>query len=269
MNTYKFKITEILIAFITCLIINLHSIVPTNIIYQGFLTIEGSPANGTKSITFKIIHNSNPIWTDTMDLEVINGAYTAMLPIPVDTINPSNNYQLNITVGSTELIPDVELQSVPYAYYADQAYVSYYASSLNNIVNISNGNVGIGTETPEAKLDVKGDIRFQPAGAPATKAVGVYYAGQGFTTIAQGWIHITLPPNSIPLSVTMENTDWGFSHASHDVTQGIFTAYDAPGNMIFVTGFFNHTYEAEPSFANFAVSTTYPNLKIWVSYMKE
>ena len=136
--------------------------------------------------------------------------------------------------------------------------------------SFSGGNVGIGTTDPGSELEVNGDINFTPTGMPSTNAVGVYYAGQGFTANSgTGWIHVYTPTPVIPIAVTCSDPDWGFSHDSHDTTQGLFSGYGLPTTYVPVTGYITHTYHDIPGFAQWTGGTTYPNLKIWVTYLKQ
>ncbi|MFC1504371.1 hypothetical protein ACFL6D_03040, partial [Spirochaetota bacterium] len=136
--------------FLLLLVISyLVATVPPNIIYQGYLTQSETPANGLKSFSFYIKSGGSTVWQlMNTNIEVTDGAYTAVLPVSKEDLHPSNDYSLQIWAGGVQLNPDVDLRSVPYA---------YYASSLDGIVNINNGNVGIGTTNPEEKLHIYGN----------------------------------------------------------------------------------------------------------------
>lgn len=96
--------------------------VPGTIAYQGFLaTSSGSPVNGTVTIVFRLYTTStggSPIWSETQNVSVANGAYTVLLG-SVTSLNsaPFNTpYYLGVTVGpDAEMTPRQPLSSAPYA----------------------------------------------------------------------------------------------------------------------------------------------------------
>ncbi len=73
--------------------------------FQGRLTNNGSPVNGTKSIVFTI-----GSWTEThSNITVTDGLYFVVLgsinPIPSTVLNTGNSIMLNITVDNQALLP--------------------------------------------------------------------------------------------------------------------------------------------------------------------
>lgn len=95
--------------------------------------------NGTPSLgSFSTINWANSLYYLKIELDPQGG----------------NNYQLS---GTTQLL------SVPYALYAENVANTDWLKNGNNINNSNTGNVGIGTNTPNSKLEVKGtgDTLFQ------------------------------------------------------------------------------------------------------------
>ncbi len=121
--------------------------------YQGMLKENGNPANGTFSMTFKLYDaptGGNQIGsTITRNVRVENGLFTETLDFGA-VWNGADRY-LEITVGSTVLSPRVKINPVPYASFAQRPW----QTSGSNIF-YTNGNVGIGTNSPFAPLSLGG-----------------------------------------------------------------------------------------------------------------
>ncbi|UCH62826.1 MAG: tail fiber domain-containing protein [Fidelibacterota bacterium] len=139
--------------------------VPQTINYQGVLK-DGSGnivANGNYDIAFRLYDGtdtqvwaethssvgSNPVWVE-------NGVFSVVLglvePLPDPFPSPA---KLGIKVGSdVEMSPRIELNSVPFA---------LNAGGISGTSNVfpSDGNVGIGTTTPENTLHVKGWFKLE------------------------------------------------------------------------------------------------------------
>jgi|GEM_PF-2257711 len=141
--------------------------VPRLVNFQGQLKNNiGSPlVNDTLAVEFKIYDAAsagNVKWSeiDTVRTDA-NGLFTILLgkksPIPDSVFNDSLRW-LGIKVGSdAEISPRSQLSSVGYSYASSQ-----WASSGTNLFRL-NGNVGIGTATPGAKLDVGGTLLVNPS----------------------------------------------------------------------------------------------------------
>ena len=132
--------------------------VPKLVSYQGVLTDGGGGAvpNGTYDITFSMYDvetGGSALWTETQSLSVVGGIFNANLgsqtslnPLPFDVV-----YWLGVSVdGGSELVPRRILTATPYALNAD---------AVNGQSNVfpSAGNVGVGTTTPSAPLEVHFD----------------------------------------------------------------------------------------------------------------
>lgn len=166
--------------------------IPHLISYQGMLTDDdGNPLNGSYNLTFSIYSDPTDgslLWTEShAGVSVEDGLFNLILgtntPIPSSVFDDTLSY-LGITVESDpELSPRIRFTSFGYAYRAEWADTSDYSFraqkadtaiyaiqtgsaepdgdwtiSANNIYSAVSGNVGIGTSSPAAKLDVSGDV---------------------------------------------------------------------------------------------------------------
>ena len=121
--------------------------------YQGFLRQGGQPVNGTTSLTFRLYDaptGGNQLGSAiTQTVSVQNGLFTVVLDF--GTVWTGANRYLEIQVGSTTLSPRVKITPAPYASFAQRPW----QTSGSNIF-YNDGNVGIGTSSPQARLHVKG-----------------------------------------------------------------------------------------------------------------
>ena len=129
---------------------------PQLINFQGRLTDSlGNPvSNGAYSLRFRIYDDSlagNILWEETDPVQVKSGLFTVLLgstnSIP-DSAFYSANRWLGIKIGTNpEITPRQRLASVGYAFQSGQ-----WNTSGQDLFRL-NGNVGIGTSSPSAKLE--------------------------------------------------------------------------------------------------------------------
>jgi hypothetical protein len=159
-----------------------HAQIPRTLSYQGVLTDQnGTPrTNGTYYFTFKLYEaafTGRPLWTQAESLFVNGGLFSTALgtnPFP-SSMKFDRQYWLGIQVGTeSELTPRIALSSSAYSMNslrADTAWVgrmtggdSVWSVSGSNVYRL-NGNVGIGTTTPNEQLELTGNFKLPPTTA--------------------------------------------------------------------------------------------------------
>lgn len=154
--------------------------VPQAINYQGYLTNKGMPVSGPTDMTFSLYSTTNgsgAVWTShkpgnpRVSVTPVGGVYSIELGAEPQPALPAfdRKYWLGVQADADpEMRPLQPLTSVPYALRATVADSLNSLSVLNLPTNgltvgvdqliASGGNVGIGTQTPSAKLDVSGTV---------------------------------------------------------------------------------------------------------------
>lgn len=157
-----------------------YAAVPHLINYQGRLTdASGSPLNGSCSLTFRIYDAEtagNLLWEETHQGTVIQkGIFSILLGSVTNLDLPFDKpYFLEIKVGNEVMSPRQAITSAGYAIRAEKA------EDVRGSENIfpSSGNVGIGTTSPGAKLEISGEgtLRLSPrASLPSSPTEGMVF----------------------------------------------------------------------------------------------
>jgi hypothetical protein len=170
--------------------------------YQGSLMDTNSPANGPYDFQFRLYNQPDPLFAvqqgstiDINDLDVIDGQFTVVLDFGSDpNIFNGEARWLQITVAQSDgsdsctLTPMWELTPVPYAIYAQNgASGNDWMVSGDDMYSIPTGNVGIGTDTPGAKLDVEvSSGGAATIGSNTNSATGDYDVAMGYDAKASG-----------------------------------------------------------------------------------
>ncbi|HUN80077.1 MAG TPA: hypothetical protein VMV81_01060 [Phycisphaerae bacterium] len=164
---------------------------PTAFTYQGQLKNGGSPADGSFDMTFRLFDadsDGNQVGGDipVKGVTVSGGLFTTQ--VDFGAVFSGAPLWLEIQVSDQVLSPRQPLTSAPYAQTCENAYYSSYsgyayapwqASGADLYYN--DGNIGIGTSTPTARLEIAGapgvdGLKFPDGTVQVSAAVG----GSGF-----------------------------------------------------------------------------------------
>jgi len=214
--------------------------VPCKINYQGRLIKDGVPVNGTVNMEFKLYDQptgGNLKKTITLtSVSVYNGLFRAVLDLEGIDWTAGQTIYLEVKVGTDVLSPREEIYAYPYAIntrFLEGKAKDYFINTSADTqrkdggLNIM-GDVGIGTASPGAKLEVAGQIKItggSPAAgkvltsdvsglaswqAPAAGGGGAYgmaYRTSKYTTpITSQWFDLPLEANSDLVNVTHSTT---------------------------------------------------------------
>jgi hypothetical protein len=137
--------------------------------YQGFLTDQnGTALSGSYEISFRLYDEASGnhpwLWHEThAAVNVENGMFNVLLG-SIDTLTAADlqgeRFLAIKLAGEIEMTPRMRLASVAYSLQADKAYTLSAADGdpENAVIVDNDGNVGIGTTSPQVKLDVGGLI---------------------------------------------------------------------------------------------------------------
>ncbi len=185
----------------------LFSAVPCKINYQGRLIKDNVPVDGTKKMVFSIYPDAvggSPIWTSgEADVTVHNGLFRYVLDLSsIDNWTAGETLYLEVQIGTDILTPREAIYAYPYAinshllggkttdYFLNTSGEEQTKQGDLNII----GNVGIGTTSPNSKLDVSGAIK---------------YSGSYPGTILYGRTSSTGTPTSDGFRVRYDGQFWG------------------------------------------------------------
>jgi hypothetical protein len=186
------------------LAVQVNAQVPKKINYQGRITdnLTAVPLSGTHEMTFRIFDVQSAgtaLWYESQTVEsdsagVLSVVLGSTEPVAIDF---DRALWLEVEVDGEVLRPRRELTCVPYALYALEAegVTSLDAADGDpaDVVYVdSDGNVGIGTTTPDKKLDVAGSLRLShnqgmSFGDDATR---IYHSGADLYARSYDDIHL-------------------------------------------------------------------------------
>jgi len=144
--------------------------VPSQMNVQGRLLNAGSPMTGSHAAVFTIYDDpaaGSVLWTESSSLSVQGGIFDATIgsvsPLPATLFDAQPRW-LEVTVDGNTLAPRVRLTTNAYAFRAQRADTADVALSGasgdaawstdgSNAWRLT-GNVGIGTNAPQAQLDI-------------------------------------------------------------------------------------------------------------------
>jgi len=144
--------------------------------YQGRLIDANNIADGLYDFEFRLFDDpctgaQQGSTNDVNDLDVIEGYFTAILDFGGVFDGDARWLQISVRPGDstgnfTTLNPRLEVMPTPYAVFAENAGTDKdWMLSGNMMYSIPSGNVGIGTTSPGAKLDVAGSMLWGNAAA--------------------------------------------------------------------------------------------------------
>jgi hypothetical protein len=220
---------------------------PSQLHHQGVVAVHGERFTGDGDFQFALVDPNTGIYlwvndgsapnppTDAVTLVVVNGIYSVrlgdtalpnMTAIPRAVFNEHENVVLRIWFddavnGIHQLTPDQPLTSVPYA-----------QRLPNVVVDELTGNVGIGTTSPSAALDVNGAVRGTTVeitgGSPIEQPLESWGLNEyGQTDVPAGTFSAVAAGREHSLAIRTDDrlVGWGNNAAGQvDPQEGTFTA---------------------------------------------
>ncbi|MDH4239374.1 MAG: hypothetical protein OEW48_07410 [Phycisphaerae bacterium] len=172
--------------------------------YQGRLIDANNIADGLYDFEFRLFDDPSAgaqqgSTNDVNDLDVIEGYFTAVLDFGGVFNGDARWLQIAVRPGGSTgdfsaLSPRQEVMPIPYAVFAQNAKTDNdWMLSGNNMYSIPSGNVGIGTTSPNARLDVAGSILWGNSAA----AQGMLGYGTNITIGSYNNYNLKLRTNNI------------------------------------------------------------------------
>ncbi len=167
--------------------------------YQGRLMDDSNPADGPYDFQFRLFDDpctgtQQEGTIEVNDLEVIDGYFTVELDFGSSVFDGDARWlEITIRPGDSNdsndfatLSPRQKTTPAPYALYAESAgRDNDWTISGNDMYSAVSGNVGIGTTSPSAKLDVEATSGGAATiGSSFNSATGIYAIATGYNTNA-------------------------------------------------------------------------------------
>jgi hypothetical protein len=142
----------------------------TSLIYQGRLSDAGAPANGSYDMTFRVFdaaRDGNQYGKDLgmAAVPVTDGLFSVLLDFGAGVFTAAPRW-LEVEINGQPLSPRQDVAGAPFAQTCNDATYAYYAAYAGLAgpwdtdgasVYYNYGNVGIGTSTPGARLEIAGE----------------------------------------------------------------------------------------------------------------
>jgi hypothetical protein len=239
--------------------------VPTMMNYQGRLAnAVGAFINDTCTIQFSIFADSTggiPLWTETHSAARVRlGIFSVLLgeAVPLtDTVFKSDRRWLEIKArDDAPMSPRTPFVSVAYAFRATYADSAKFIPQSDTVWKVSNGNayrltgnVGIGTDQPDSKVDIRGVTQVVDIGStPDTRPYATFGVTRPATNDNLSYIGLTRQ-GAIP---------WGIGISPSSML--IFGQASSPTQTIP-----SPRMAIDPFSGNVGVGTTSPGYKLDVS----
>jgi hypothetical protein len=173
---------------------------------DGTLTGNRIVAQRDKTLAFTgTAANAFSVDGNTLSIDASNnrtGFGTITPETPLDVTTPDNNYGIQHSNGTIKLRSHIENDRAAWGTFTPHSLDVFTNGSL--VARFAaNGDVGIGTSAPSAKLEVNGTLKFPTAGTPA--------AGKVLTSDAMGNATWATPSNTAVIASYSINSDQNIS----------------------------------------------------------
>ncbi|MGD8628319.1 MAG: hypothetical protein PVH52_04500, partial [bacterium] len=125
--------------FVVLLLAGGAAAIPTTINYQGLLEEDGTPVEGSESVTFRIYDaatGGSMLWEETQSVSFDAGVFSVLLgstePISPSLFDGGRRWISVSVAGGAELLPRGEIVSVGYAFRADSSSTAGYADAAEH-----------------------------------------------------------------------------------------------------------------------------------------